>query len=182
MCMSSEDFKNRYFPWNRKLFRIALRILSNAADAEDAVQEVYLKLWNIREMLCEKSNPEAFAITVTKNLCIDKLKLKHTVRFNDVHQNLYESAENSPYEQVEQNDSNKKLTHLIGLLPEPLKSIILYRDVENLNFDEIQDITGLTVNHIRVCLSRARKQVRDEFIKFHNYGTERNKETSGQIL
>jgi RNA polymerase sigma-70 factor (ECF subfamily) len=180
--MSSEEFKNRYFPFHRKLFRIALRILGSSADAQDAVQEVYLKLWNIREKLSETSNPEAFATTITKNLCIDKLKLKHTVRIDETLHHLYVSDDNSPYEQIEQSDIACKILGIIELLPEPLKSIILFRDVENFSFDEIQDATGLTVNYIRVSLSRARKQVRDELIKFHKYGTERNKETSGQIL
>jgi RNA polymerase sigma-70 factor, ECF subfamily len=179
--MNSEEFKERYFPFNRKLFRVALRILGNTADAEDAIQEVYLKLWNIREKLADTLNPEAFAITVTKNYCIDRLKLKHTVNFQESH-NLVVSHEYNPYERVEQKDNNNKLLQLIELLPEPQKSILIFRDVENFSFEEIQDITGLTVNNIRVNLSRARKQIRDEFLKFHQYGTERNKETSGQIL
>jgi RNA polymerase sigma-70 factor, ECF subfamily len=181
MGMNSEEFKNRYFPYHRKLFRIALRILGNTADAEDAVQEVYLKLWNLRDKLSETNNQEAFVTTVTKNLCFDKLKLKRTVRINDAQQ-LYVSGDNSPYEQTEQNDNTGRIRRIIELLTEPQKSIIIFRDIENFSYEEIQDITGFTINHIRVSLSRARKQVRDELIKFHNYGTERNRKTSGQIL
>jgi RNA polymerase sigma-70 factor, ECF subfamily len=182
MSMNSEEFKKLYFHFYNKLYRLALRILSNSNDAEDAVQEVYIKLWNIREKLMETSNPEAYAITIIKNHCIDKLKLNHTIRFNDIQHGNHLSEENNPLEQIVQKDNNYKLLKIIELLPEPFKKIIILRDIENLSFDEIQDITGYSTNNIRVCLSRARKKVRDEFLKFHNYGSERNKETSGQIL
>ena len=60
--------------------------------------------------------------------------------------------------------------------------MIILRDIEEYSFEEIQEITGLDINYIRVNLSRARKQVRDELIKVHGYGNERNKTTSREVL
>ena len=74
--MNVDDFKIKLLPAKNKLFRIALRLLNDSIEAEDAVQEVYMKLWLKRDEIDEFINPEAFAVTVTKNHCIDKLRTK----------------------------------------------------------------------------------------------------------
>ena len=56
------------------LYCVAYRLLENAADAEDLVQEAYLKLWDKREGLTVISNPEAFSVTLVKNMCFDLLR------------------------------------------------------------------------------------------------------------
>lgn len=67
--MDAESFKNEFLPYHRKLYCVAYRLLENAADAEDLVQEAYLKLWDKREGLTVISNPEAFSVTLVKNMC-----------------------------------------------------------------------------------------------------------------
>ncbi len=74
--MSSELFKKEILPLRHQLFRVSLKMLDDSEDAEDAVQEVLLKLWSKRDTLITCDNPAAFATTVTKNHCLDKLKLK----------------------------------------------------------------------------------------------------------
>lgn len=69
--MDAESFKKEFLPYHRKLYCIAYRLLENAADAEDLVQEAYLKLWDKREGLAIISNPEAFSVTLVKNMCFD---------------------------------------------------------------------------------------------------------------
>lgn len=64
--MDAESFKKEFLPYHRKLYCIAYRLLENAADAEDLVQEAYLKLWDKREGLAIISNPEAFSVTLVK--------------------------------------------------------------------------------------------------------------------
>ena len=65
--MDTESFKREFLPYHRKLYCVAYRLLENAADAEDLVQEAYLKLWDKREGLSVISNPEAFSVTLVKN-------------------------------------------------------------------------------------------------------------------
>ena len=62
--MDTESFKREFLPYHRKLYCVAYRLLENAADAEDLVQEAYLKLWDKREGLSVISNPEAFSVTL----------------------------------------------------------------------------------------------------------------------
>ena len=68
--MDAESFKKEFLPYHRKLYRVAYRLLENSADAEDIVQEAYLKLWDKREGLTVISNPEAFSVTLVKNILI----------------------------------------------------------------------------------------------------------------
>jgi RNA polymerase sigma-70 factor (ECF subfamily) len=181
--MTSEEFKNNLIPMHQKLYRLCYRFLGTVADAEDAMQEVFLKLWNMRDKLTGIENIEAFATTVTKNYCLDRLKLKKNVSMDDLLTNIVIADQaQSPHASLENRDNTFFVKQIINTLPDQQKSIIIMRDIEEYSFDEIQNVTGLDVNNIRVNLSRARKQVRNELIKFHYYGTERNKKAAGEIL
>lgn len=167
---------------HQKLFRLCCRFLGTAADAEDAIQEVYLKLWNMRDKLTGIDNIEAFSTTVTKNHCLDKLKMKKPVPMDDLLNNTVVDSSQSPYSKVENYNNTFFIKQIIDTLPDQQKTIMVMRDIEEYSFDEIQAITGLDMNNIRVNLSRARKHVRNELIKVHDYGTERNKKITGKIL
>ena len=171
--MNAEEFKQKVLPVNQKLFRLSFRFLGNVQEAEDAVQEVFLKLWSMRHKLIEVNKLEAFAITMTKNLCLDKIKARRTVSIEEQHLNLVNKASvnENPLEMSEKHENIRIVKRIIDSLPEQMKSIMVMRDMKEYSFDEIQDITGLTMNNIRVHLSRARKQVRNELIKVHEYGT-----------
>jgi RNA polymerase sigma-70 factor (ECF subfamily) len=182
--MNAEEFKAKVLPVNQKLLRLSVRFLGNLQEAEDAVQEVYTKLWVMREKLADINNVEAFATTMTKNLCLDKLKARHTVRLDDHLPAISnrESALENPHHTSENQDSMSYVKLIIDNLPEQQKSVIILRDIEEYSFEEIQEVTGLDLNYIRVNLSRARKQVREELIKVHSYGIEQNKTTSREVL
>ena len=64
--MDIKEFKTEILPFKNKLYRFALRIVGNVAEAEDVVQEVFIKLWNQRESLHQYSNLEAWCIRMTK--------------------------------------------------------------------------------------------------------------------
>lgn len=182
--MNAEEFKAKVLPVNQKLLRLSVRFLGNLQEAEDAVQEVYAKLWAMREKIADINNVEAFATTMTKNHCLDKLKARRTVRLDDHLSSISnrESTFENPHYASENQDSVSYVKLIIDNLPEQQKSMIILRDIEEYSFEEIQEVTGLDLNYIRVNLSRARKQVRDELIKVHGYGTRQNKTTSGEVL
>lgn len=182
--MNAEQFKEKLLPVSQKLFRLSYRFLESTQEAEDVVQEVFVKLWNMRDKLGEIKNHEAFATTITKNLCLDKLKAKKTVSLDDKDYGLQNQAteKNNPYQAVEAKNNELIIKNIVKTLPDQQRTIMIMRDFEEYSFEEIEELTGLNLNYIRVNLSRARKQVRDEFIKFHSYGTQRNKETAGKLL
>lgn len=171
--MTVENFKIEVLPIKNKLYRFAYRLLRNVPESEDIVQEVLIRLWVRREKLSAYRSIEAFAMTVTKNLCLDKLKLKSN-RTEELTQWNEKINEKTPYVEMETSDSYNKIRELIDLLPEQQRMIIHLRDVEGYAFEEISEIMGLTENTIRVNLSRARKKIREGMIKKYSYEFTKN--------
>ncbi|WP_282019133.1 RNA polymerase sigma factor [Salegentibacter mishustinae] len=156
-----------------KMYRLALRLLVSKEAAEDATQDVILKLWNQKHKLKDYTNLEAFAMTVTKNYCLDELKAKKNNNLRIVHQN-YENNSISPERGLELKDELKWINGIVSELPEQQKIVFQLRDIEQLEFEEIIEITNMKSTAIRVALSRARKKIRESLTKKHNYGIAKN--------
>jgi len=167
--MKQADFLNTVLPFKDKVYRLAKRLLVSTDEAEDATQELYLKLWKNKNKLENYNNIEAFAMTMTKNYCLDQLKAKRSKNLTLVHSN-YKDNNISLQRDIELKDSVSKVHELIEALPEKQKLIIQLRDVENYEYEEIGKILDLQPTAVRVALSRARKTIREQLIKQHNYG------------
>ncbi|MBT8319929.1 MAG: RNA polymerase sigma factor [Gramella sp.] len=167
--MKEHTFLNIINPVKDKMYRMALRLLTSREAAEDATQEVILKLWNLKDRIKHYANIEAFAMTVTKNYCLDQLKSKQNNNLRIVHQN-YESNSGSLQSKIEVNDEMEWLGRIVAGLPEQQKMIFQLRDIEQYDYDEIAEILQMNQTAIRVALSRARKAIREKLIKKHNYG------------
>ncbi len=150
----------------KPIYRLALSLLRNQADAEDAVQETMLKLWQHRNTWQASDSQEAFAIRIAKNHCLDQLRRQQTRKVVGIAESEFfiQSREASPYQQVEEADHVKQITSAIEVLPENQRTVFHLRNVEGYSFQEIEQVTGFTVNHTRVLLSRARKHVNAFFM------------------
>lgn len=151
------------------MHRLALRLLTSKEAAEDATQEVILKLWNLQDKINDYANIEAFIMTVTKNYCLDQLKLKQNNNLRIVHSN-YDSGEKAIDKQLEINDELEQVSRVVERLPEQQKIIFQLREIEQYEYKEISEITGMNETAVRVALSRARKTIREELIKKHRHG------------
>ena len=167
--MDLQEFKIKVLPAKQKLYRLALFLLHDREEAEDILQDVFLKLWTQKDKLDAYNSVEAFAMTITKNLCLDKLKAGKRKQMVDVTGIDLSSGDLNPYQHSEMTDSMSNVQKLLAALPEQQKLVLHLRDVEGYSFEEIEQITSLTVNNLRVILSRARKSVRDGFLKLENY-------------
>lgn len=167
--MNQSEFLKTVMPFKDKVFRLAKRLLVSTEEAEDATQELFFKLWNKKEKLKEYKSIEAFAMTMTKNYCFDRLKSKQASNLKLVHSN-YKEKDTSLDRKIELNDSVSLVHQLIETLPEQQKLIIQLRDIEQYEFDEIAKLLDLKPTAIRVSLSRARKTIREQLMKKHNYG------------
>ena len=166
--MKQKEFLNTILPCKNTLYRLAKRLLVSSDEAEDAVQEVFLKLWKGRDKINNYRSPEALAITVTKNYCLDRLKSKQASNLKIVHSN-YKNSENIE-RTIEGNEGVELVTKIMETLPEKQKMIMQLRDIEQFEFVEISQMLEINETAIRVALSRARKVVREQLIKQYNYG------------
>jgi RNA polymerase sigma-70 factor (ECF subfamily) len=169
--MEIEAFKKELIPIKDRLFRLAKTLLQNAEDAEDAIQEVYMKLWSNKEMIEDLKSPEAYAMKVMKNYCLDKLKSRKNRHMVDIKEPEIGSDNFTPFSKVSFENLRDLMLKLFSTLPEQQRMIIHMRDIEHYSYDEISEVTGMNVNAIRVNLSRARKSVKGNYIKIRSYET-----------
>ncbi len=167
--MKQSEFLKTVMPFKDKVFRVAKRLLVSTEEAEDATQELYFKLWKNKSKLKDYKSVEAFAMTMTKNYCFDRLKSKQASNLKLVHSN-YQEKDTPLQKRVELNDSVSLVHKLINNLPEQQKLIIQLRDIEEYEFDEIAEQLNMQPTAVRVTLSRARKTIREQLTKQHNYG------------
>lgn len=168
--MKQSEFIKTILPFKDKAYRLAKRLLTSADEAEDAVQEMYYKLWKNKEKMSAYKSVEAVAMTMTKNYCLDRLKSKQATNITLVHSN-YKEKTTSLEKQIEEKDSVSNVHRWINELPEQQKIIMQLRDIEQYEFSEIADVLKISEGAIRVSLSRARKTIKEKLIKAHNYGT-----------
>jgi len=180
--MDAAQFKNLVLPLSGKLFHFASLMLGEKGEAEDAVQEVCLKLWKIRDSLEKYDSIEAFAMKVTKNWCLDRLKARKPVYIESYNSWYDRRSEDDPHKQMERSDRSRLLNRILDLLPEQQRLVIQLRELEELEFEEIAEIMDMQVNAIRVNLFRARNRIRDELIKVEQNGHQSNKASAGKIL
>lgn len=171
--MNEREYIALIDPFKNKLFRFAKRFLVSVEESEDATQDVLLKLWNLREKLGSYNNPEAFAMTITRNHCLDKLKSKHSQNLKIAHNN-YEDHNQKLQKKIETRDSISLVEKFIKTLPVQQQLIIQLRDIEQYEFKEIAEVLEMKETAIRVALSRARKKLKEKLIKAHNYGVTAN--------
>ncbi|OIO09424.1 MAG: RNA polymerase subunit sigma-70 [Flavobacteriales bacterium CG03_land_8_20_14_0_80_35_15] len=167
--MHQEAFLQLVMPFKNKVYRLAKRMLISNDEAEDATQELYLKLWNQKEKLIQYQNVEAYAMTMIKNYCLDQLKSKRADNLTLVYSN-YTASDASLEKTIELQDSIDKVHQIIEGLTAQQKLMIQLRDIEQYEFEEIAEITGVKEAAVRVALSRARQIVREQLIKKHQYG------------
>ena len=171
--MNLQEFQEQVYPLKNKLFRFAKRILDQTEEAEDIVQEVFIRLWNRRDKLDEYRSVEALAMITTKNLCLDKIKANHhPVDYLENHR-LF--LENIPGEtKADHSDLIRWIHSAMKMLPEQQRIIIHLRDIEGYEFEKIAEIVDMNENAIRVALSRARKRIRQLLTNKNIYEYQRN--------
>ncbi|SEF82085.1 RNA polymerase sigma factor [Flavobacterium urumqiense] len=167
--MNQNEFVQLITPFKDKVFRLSKRLLTSTEEAEDATQEVLVKLWNKNGILHGFNSVEAFAMILTKNYCLDQLKSKRAGNLKIVHTN-FTDREPCVDVKIEDIDSLNWVERIINQLPEQQRVLIHLRDIEQYEFAEIAKITEMNQTAIRVALSRARKTIRESMTKTHNYG------------
>ena len=146
------------------LLRMAMHYMGDTDEAEDAVQETLIKLWILREKLSQYRNIDALGMVIIKHLCIN---LRRGKRLDTVslEEGLTIESEAGPERKLISEERMKELLELISTLPDLQQSILRMKHIEGLEVEEIARITGSTTTAVRTNLSRARKNVREQFIR-----------------
>jgi len=162
--MDQKQFIQEVLPLRSKLLCYAQGLLANPEDAEDVIQEVLLKLWDIRDKLAGYKNISALAIQITKHLSLNCLKA-HSRKQEKLDSVSIESEMPSPYAQLEQKDSVAHVMKIMSRLPDLQQTILRMKHLDGFEIDEIAEITGSKPDAVRMNLSRARKKVKEMFFK-----------------
>jgi len=170
--MTPEEFRKIVLPEGRRLYALAFRYLNSREEAEDAVQEVMIKLWSERNEKREYSNVAAWCTRVTRNLCIDILRKRMRLRLgNPEEAESIASGETDIIGDHERRETAGIITLIINRMNEPARSAVIMRDLEGYSYEETAEAMGTNVAALRTMISRARKQIRDEMIRVYGYGT-----------
>ena len=170
--MKKISFRNDVLPLKNELFRLALRITLNHAEAEDVVQETMIKVWNRRDHWDEIESIEAFCLTICRNISLDKVKKAENQNqsLNDEHDAPDRSYASNPEEQAEQRDKILLIHRLINTLPEKQRSVMQLRDFEGKSYKEIAEILAISEEQVKVNIFRARQTIKQRFLETENYG------------
>ena len=168
--MQTLDFRRDILPLKDKLFRLALRITYDRAEAEDIVQETMIRVWSRRDEWSSFSSVEAYCLTVARNLAIDRSERMdaRTVELTAEAEQTPDTS--SPHELLVSKERMLLLHRLIAGLPEKQRTVLQLRDVEGKSYREIAEILGITEEQVKVTLFRARQKVKQQFIDRENYG------------
>jgi len=168
--MQEISFRNNILPLKDKLFRVALRITFDRAEAEDVVQDTMIRVWNKRDEWSQMESIEAYCLTVCRNLAIDRSQKKEAQNMpltTDIEQTIIASG---PDDQLVNEERIKIIHQLINELPEKQRVIMQLRDIEGESYKEISNVLQLTEEQVKVNLFRARQKIKQRYTDIENYG------------
>jgi RNA polymerase sigma-70 factor (ECF subfamily) len=161
--MDAREFKQRFLPHHRLLYRVAYQLTGNAQDAEDLLQDLYLKLWQKRDDLPDEAMNEAYLVTMIRRLYIDQRRLKHLDASAELKNEDGPPDERSLDRQIDAKDEAQQMEELINRLPERDSKIIQMHLVEDRSYEEIERDTGLSQGNIRIIVMRTKKKLKQQF-------------------
>ena len=153
------DIKEIWLPLSERFYRVAYHILESQEDAEDAVQDLYLKLIKTPGKLSNIQDPAAYGITMLRNICIDTIRRREKRRSEELHEYMIADV-SSPDKTMTEKDKLRILIHEIDKLPQKQSMVLKMRTIEGLEYDKISQRTGLSQVNIRVLISIARKTLK----------------------
>jgi RNA polymerase sigma factor (sigma-70 family) len=169
--MKNISFKDDVLPLKNELYRLALRITLDNAEAQDVVQETMIKVWNKRDSWQEIESIEAFTLTICRNIAIDhtKRKANQDIGLDDDNNDAVDHSSN-PYEELSINDRMSIVKKLIDGLPEKQRTVMQLRDFEGKSYKDIATVLDISEEQVKISIFRARQRIKQQFQDFENYG------------
>ena len=153
-------FHKEYLPLAQTLYRIAFYMLESEAEAEDAVQEVYAKLWESRDRLEDVQSPKAYCIRMLKNLCLDRIRRAQFLSYPEaLPEKMFGPGADDT---IDAKTRLNKVLEAVKALPDRQRDVLILRTVEGLSYEEIAERTGTNYLTCRVLLSQARSKIKSK--------------------
>lgn len=169
--MNLEIFQTQVLPAKNKLFRFASRLLGSEAEAQDVVQEAFVKVWNGGK-LNEVQNWEAWCMRIVHNLSLDRLRVikRRSIEPLDANAHAVQTKDLTPHDRTELKESMQRISEWMNALPEKQRQVLHLRDIEGYSYQEICEILSIDMSQVKVSLFRARNSIREKLIKINAYG------------
>lgn len=162
---ASTEFSQRIMPHSRRMFAVAYRYMQQPEEAEDVLQDVMLKLWQIRLQLPPDPKLLPYLLSMVRNLCIDRLRARHTINNNMEISNIAElDIGDSPADIDDRVEEKDRLRHMLGLiaqLPPDQQEVLRLKAFDDLSTEEIAEKMNIKPETVRQHLSRGRKKLRE---------------------
>lgn len=155
------DFCNIWMPYADRFYRAAYYLLESESDAEDAVQELYLKLWSARSSLKDVRNPSAYGLSMLKNICIDRIR-RRSARQTEPLEKAPPVEDGPSQNPIEARDTLRFLLNEMEKLPQKQRDVLKMRVMDRLEYEDISKRTGLSQVHVRVLVAAARKTLKSK--------------------
>ncbi|MBC2843966.1 RNA polymerase sigma factor [Winogradskyella flava] len=165
--MTKLEFKNNVFVLSEKLFPMVSRILGSHEKAEDAIQEIMIKIWQKRTKLKNHPNISGFVFLTARNYCLDVLRKNKVEPYGGA--SPLRIIKSKDENNLEWQELNKIILDILKTLPVQQKEVFLMRDIDGYDFTEIASALNIKQTHARVLISRARKQIGSALIKTYDY-------------
>ena len=147
--MTAEEFNKTVDLYADNLYRFILKNIKDVEKARDIVQDTYEKMW-LKVSDVESVNAKSYMFTTAYRTMIDRIRREK--KQGDLSEaKMYSLSQNHQY-----NDLKGILDEALTKLPEIQRSVILLRDYEGYNYEEIGEITGLNESQVKVYIFRAR--------------------------
>ena len=156
--MTAGEFKDKFLPLGEPLYRVALYMLESPADAEDAVQDLFVRLWSARDSLDAVRNPKAYCITMLRNICIDRIRKATAVQAAEMQDDI--PAEGGADSAMIGRERFSGIMKAVESLPAGEKEVLKMRVFEDMSYSEMSERTGRSGLTLRVMLSNARRKIR----------------------
>jgi len=166
--MKREEFIDKVFTLSERIYPMVARMLGDELSAEDAVQEIMIKLWDSRKKIAKHPNIKGFVFLTASNYCLDLLK-KKSLEFDSSDFHLKVLKPETSQHHLEWKELSLIIENLLKELPPQQREVMMMRDIDGFEFSEIAAATGLKVEHVRVLLSRARKQIGKKLRNIYSY-------------
>ncbi len=148
--------------WTRdhqdQAWSLARYLLRDNAEAEDVVQEAFIRLWEHRESMSD-ARVKPWLLRVTRNLCLDRLRRRRPEQSAD---EAELAGQDCPAQSMQREQTLARLQQAVQDLEEPFRSLVLLRDVQQHSYEEVAAMTELTMPQVKTYLHRARRKLREQ--------------------